>query len=140
MVPSTSCRTGSHFRCRPRPDVSIYLVADRDPLLGRLATIGCRIVVPGREPEMVVRTIRTREEELESLMIVLGTVVQCLRRTDEWNRQRAESGLEGRILHIFVYEPAEARDLAQALNDHLDQKGRATGAARPHSNVSPRGE
>lgn len=102
----------------PRTDVQIYLVADRDPMQGRLATLGCRIVAGG-EVVTTVTVHRSTEDELDGLRTILGMVGAVLARTDAHNRNLDAGSEPGRILHIYVYEPVEAADIAQALSVHL---------------------
>ncbi|GAB6062563.1 hypothetical protein [Deferrisoma palaeochoriense] len=108
------------LRMPPKTDVSVCLAADRDPVAGRLATVGALVTDSGTETLRVVRLIRTPQEESSALLEVLGQVVGELARVDRENQERPPG--EGKILHVFVYEPAEARDLAEALGRHLDNE------------------
>ncbi|WNG56512.1 hypothetical protein F0U59_18430 [Archangium gephyra] len=106
------------LRMPPRTNVQIHLVADHNPTISRLATLGALIIEEGHETARAVRLVRSREEEAEALRDVLGVVLETLRRTHQSNQQG-----QGRILHLFVYEPAESRDIAAALGRHLDDPG-----------------
>ncbi len=103
------------LRMPPRSDVAVFLVADRDPVEGRLVVLGCHIVEPGEEADTRVRAIRNLKEEREAIQDVLGRVVARLRATHQANQHGA-----ARILHLFVFEAAESKDLAAALGRHLD--------------------
>jgi len=102
------------LRMPPRSHCAIILVADTDPVEGRLVSIGCRIDEHGRPPAHEIRLVATRDEELAAVCTVLAEVVAALERTEEANQRGA-----GRILHLFAYEPSESRDLAEALGRHL---------------------
>lgn len=98
------------LRMPARTDVAVHLVVDRDPLAGRLATIGALVVEDRRETDLTIRLIRSDDDEAPALREVLRTVRSVLHRIHEANRAGAAL-----ILHLFVYEPAESRDLAEAL-------------------------
>ena len=103
----------------PRVDRPIYLVADRDPVDGRLAALGCLVVGESGLEEYHVRVIADEEREAEALVEILGVVLRTLSEVDRWNE---ESGASAPLhTHIFTYEPAEAADLRDAIGRHLDK-------------------
>ncbi|WP_395857066.1 PD-(D/E)XK nuclease family protein [Cystobacter fuscus] len=106
------------LRMPHRTNVQIHLVADHNPTISRLATLGVLIIEKGQETARAVRLVRSREEEAAALREVLGVVLDALRRTHEANQLGQKC-----ILHLFVYEPAESRDIAAALGRHLDDPG-----------------
>ncbi len=104
------------IRMPPRTDVAVFLVADRDPIEGRLATLGAMIVEDGVCSAPLVHTIASHEQEAEALQGVLGQLTALLARI-----HAANSGGAGKVLHFFVYEPAESSDVANALGAHLNE-------------------
>ncbi|MBI4817034.1 MAG: hypothetical protein HY791_12295 [Deltaproteobacteria bacterium] len=103
------------LRMPSRTDVKIFLVADRDPMASQLATLGALVVDGSDEVLREIRVIRDRDAEVRALRDVLKAVLLFIQRTDQGNRAG-----ERRILHFFVYEAAESKDLAAALASHLD--------------------
>ena len=102
----------------PHVDVGIFLVADRNPIDGKLVTLGC-LKVHGSERELTVEIIESAspEDERRALLEVLGTVYGYLTEVDAHNQQNADKQLQA---HLFIYEPSEAKDLQDALGRHLD--------------------
>ncbi len=105
------------LRMPPRSDVAVFLIADRDPVEGRLVALGCHILEPQRSPETRVRVVRSLEEERDALVEVLGQVVARLQATHQANQNG-----ESLVLHLFVFEAAESKDLAAALGRHLEDE------------------
>jgi hypothetical protein len=103
------------LRMPPRCDVKVFLVADHNSATSTLATLGTLIVESGRDPQSVIEVVRHRDEEPAALEKVLGTMLSALVEADSDTR-----GGNDRVLHIFVYEPAEARDVAAALGRHIE--------------------
>jgi hypothetical protein len=107
----------STLRMPPFADVKVVLAADPDPMASRLAALGVIVEEDGAETERRVVLVRSLEEEGRALRDVLGAVGAVLARVDEANRFAA--GARKKLLHIYTYEPAEAKDLAEALGRHL---------------------
>jgi predicted RecB family nuclease len=108
----------------PRVDVPIFIVVDRDPVAGHLATVGCRFGgVRVREP--VIEVISRRDQELPALKRVLGALLDVLSELDRHNASVSEE--EGLRAHIFVYESSEAVDLRSSLANYLDDSEIRTG-------------
>ncbi len=103
----------------PRLDVGLYLVFDHDPVEGRLAALGCLREQPGRDPDFTVAVVTQSGPAAEraALWKVLSAVVGHLDEVDRHNCVAA--GSDPRVAHLIVYEPSEARDLAEALGRHL---------------------
>ncbi len=103
----------------PRVDRPIYLLADRDPVDGRLATLGCLVVRAEGLEVYHVRVIANEAQEAGALIEILGVVLEALLEVDQWNEQHGQT--QPLHTHIFTYEPAEAADLRDAIGRHLDQ-------------------
>lgn len=103
----------------PRTDVGIYIVADRDPVDGELVALGCAVYDDDALTTQCLKVVTQsgREHELSALLEVLGHVVQALSRVDQANADGAQL-----IAHLFVYEPAEAIDIQEALGRHLEER------------------
>jgi hypothetical protein len=102
------------LRMPPKTHVQIHLVADRDPLAARLATIGASVIEGGRENARIIRLVARADDEADALLEALGVVRDALRRAHDANVRG-----EARVVHIFVFEPAESVDLAEALGRNL---------------------
>jgi hypothetical protein len=102
----------------PRVDAGIYLLFDQDPVEGRLAALGCLFRWKEREvftPATV--TAPGASAERDALLKVLTGVVAHLAAVDQHNAAHAQA--DPCVAHLFVYEPAEARDLHAVLGRHL---------------------
>lgn len=106
------------LRMPPYSHLHIHLLADRDPMRARLATIGVLVDRNGESIERCAEIIGTTEAEAQALRKVLALVVKTLIEVDRENQDRGQIGL-----HLFVYEPADSRDLAEALGRHLRDRG-----------------
>lgn len=109
------------LRMPPQADVKVLLTVDRDPMASRLAAISGRVVEDG-EVSQVIQTITSTSEEAGAILAALHFVWAALDRVHRQNEDGAR-----KILHIYVYEPAEALDLAEALGRNLDHPGLLTG-------------
>ena len=103
----------------PVVDRPIYLLADRDPVDGRLVTIGCLVVGSDADHHHHVRVITKPDSEAEALIEILGVVLEALKEVDEWNAAYGEK--QPLHTHIFTYESAEAGDLRAAIGRHLSE-------------------
>lgn len=103
----------------PRVDVAIFLIVDRDPIDGCLTTLSCTKMQDGQvnPPDIVI--IDTQEEERQALQKILGQIHRYLQETDQHNEQHKAQPKQQLHAHLFVFEPAEAKDLQQALGRHL---------------------
>ncbi|WP_437723734.1 hypothetical protein [Sorangium sp. So ce861] len=102
------------LRMPPKTHVQIHLVADRDPMAARLATVGASVIEEGTEIARVIRLVARAEDEAGALLKALGVVRDALRRAHEANVRGAAN-----VAHVFVFEPAESADLAEALGRNL---------------------
>jgi hypothetical protein len=105
------------YRMPGHIDVGLYLLADHDPIEDRLAALGC-LCEQGGQRDFTVAAVTSpgRAAEREALRRVLGALVAHLQRIDAHNA----AGGAPLFAHLFLYEPAEAEDLQQALRRHLD--------------------
>ena len=101
----------------PRIDVKFFLVIDRDPVAGRLVTLGC-LITGAIQHEPVIEIIRNDKQELQAIHRVLGAITQILAKVHKTNERRGED--DGLRAHIFVYEASEANDLRNALARYLE--------------------
>lgn len=108
-----------------RVDRPIYLLADRDPVDGRLVTLGCLVVNDRGEEQYHVRVIGDDGDEASALVEILGVVLATLVEVDGWNSHHGEA--DGLQTHIFTYEPGEAVDLRDAIGRHLHRAEIRTG-------------
>lgn len=119
LVDRTPARLTDRFTCLmpPRVDAAVYLLCDRDPVEGRLATVGCLFEYAGRR-EFTTEAIDRPgpEPERAALVRVLSAVLAALSEVDAHNRR---PGADPRFAHVFVYEPSEAADLRDAIGRHL---------------------
>jgi hypothetical protein len=113
------------FLMPPKTDVSLYLVADHDPVDDGLVTLGYLYV----DSEGVRETIEvlpgaSRSAEADALVKVFTQLIADLGAIDSHNRALEESGEEEGALyaHIFVFEPAEVRALQDAVKRNLDDE------------------
>lgn len=123
--PGTEAQT---FLMPPRTDVSIHLVADHDPVDDTLVTLGY-LYVHGEEVRERVRVLPTssRQAEADALVDIFGQVIADLTAIHAHNESRADSDPEALYAHIFVYEPAEAGVLQNAVRRHLEDPRVRTG-------------
>ena len=109
-----------------RTDVALYLSADFDAIDGSLATLGYLYVDPQGE-RFTIRVIgEGAEAEGNALVDVFSQVVADLAAVDAHNRTVERNGADDPLqAHIFVFEPAEAVYLQDAVKRHLgDQRVR----------------
>jgi hypothetical protein len=109
----------------PQLDVSLFLLADYDPVGGGLVTLGY-LRKRGEDRRELIEVLPSghREEEAEAIKRILGAALADLAEVDRWNASGAEPPQHA---HIFVYEPAEAQYLREAIGRHLDDVGVRTG-------------
>ncbi len=101
----------------PRIDAAVFLLCDRDPVEGRLATVGA-LFEAGTRREFVTAMVDGpgAEPERDALLRVLLATVGFLDEVDQHNAAHPNAP---RIAHVFVYEPSEAADLQAAVGRHL---------------------
>jgi len=101
----------------PRIDVGFYLVADHDPVAGRLVTLGY-MRIRGSEAKHHIRVAEngSSEAELSLILDVLRELLTDLSEVDAHNR----ASRQPLYAHIFVYEPSESQNLQEAIGRHLD--------------------
>jgi predicted RecB family nuclease len=103
----------------PRTDVSLYLSVDADPIDDQLATLGY-LYCDKTQTRQIVRILPDSDSraEAEVLVDVFTRLIEDLDAVDLHN-QTASSEDQLRA-HIYIYEPAEAEYLQQAVKRHLD--------------------
>ena len=105
----------------PQVDVALLLLADFDPVGGGLVSLGyLRLQGEHRKELIEVLPSGKREEEAAAIKRILGTALADLSEVDQWNSAEKKPPLHA---HIFVYEPAEAQYLREAIGRHLDDEG-----------------
>ena len=121
LVDGTPRRLADRFSwlMPPRVDVAFYLVVDRDPIDGNLATLGLLRSQSEAEPQSTIRLIRSGAEELDAIKCVMGQLVNDLEAIDAHNAAEPDDPI---VSHIFLYESSEARDLQATLGRHLEDK------------------
>lgn len=103
----------------PRTDVSLYLCVDADPIDDQLATLGYLYCEKSKTRELIrVLPNTDSEAEVGALVDVFTQVIEDLEAIDRHN-QSADPADQLRA-HIYIYEPAEAEYLQQAVKRHLD--------------------
>jgi len=112
----------------PQVDVALHLSADFDPVDGTLVTIGYLRCQNGRR-RSIVKAIddSSPDAECRALIDVLGALISDLEEIDAHNAAAEQAGASQLHAHIFVYEPAEAKYLQQALGRHLEDHVIRTG-------------
>src|SRR5277367_661360 len=80
----------------------------------------------GKEKKEFIEVLPSgqRVDEAAAVKAVLGATLEDLATVDKWN---AEGNQPPAYAHIFVYEPAEALYLREAIGRHLDDPGIRTG-------------
>lgn len=101
------------LRMPPTTNVKILLLVDRDPMNSRLATLAVRIISEVQIEERI-EVIPSKEAELSALARVLSFVSAKLETIAQENSAGASH-----VLHFFTFEPAESKDLAEALGRHV---------------------
>jgi hypothetical protein len=106
------------YRMPGRVDVGLYLLADHDPVEGRLAALGF-LCEQGSQRDFTVEVVTQpgAAGERDALRRVLGALAGHLLRIDAHN---ADEGQPGLFSHLFVYDASEADDLQRVLGRHLD--------------------
>jgi hypothetical protein len=113
------------FLMPPRSDVSLYLIADHDPVDDGLVTLGYLYVdASGAREAIEVLASSDRQAEADALVSVFGRLVADLSKIDVHNATLEEQGEgdKGLHAHIFVYEPAEVAAVQNAVKRHLDDE------------------
>lgn len=113
------------FLMPPRTDVSLYLIADHDPVDDGLVTLGYLFVdANGVRETIEVLPSADRTAEADALVSVFAQLVADLAALDAHNAALEEQGEadKGLHAHIFVYEPAEVGALQDAVKRHLNDE------------------
>jgi hypothetical protein len=107
------------FLMPPRADVALYLIADHDPVDDTLVTLGYRKSAGGTSEDLIrVIAASDRQAEADVQTEVFTHIIADLEVVD---RQNAAAGdAADTHAHIFIYEPAEAVALQNAVKRHLD--------------------
>lgn len=100
----------------PRSDVALFLSADHDPVEDNLVTLGY-LRRQGGAGRPLVRVLSDGRGERQALTEVFGALIADLAAIDAHNRIKGNPPLHA---HIFLYEPAEAKNLQAAVARHLD--------------------
>lgn len=109
------------FLMPPRADIAVYLLADHDPVDDGLVSIGC-LIDDGAATRASIEVLDTpdRAVEADALVRIFGAVIAQLEAVDRNNAQLAEDDPTARHAHIFLYEPAEATAIQNAVKRHLE--------------------
>jgi hypothetical protein len=109
----------------PRVDVGLILLADYDPVGGDLVSLGY-LRMRGKEQKELIEVLPSgrRVDEASAVKTILGATLADLAAVDEWNAKGVQPPA---YAHIFVYEPAEALYLREAIGRHLDDPGVRSG-------------
>ena len=109
----------------PRVDVALILLADYDPVGGDLVSLGY-LRMQGNDRSELIQVLPSgrQKDEAEAIKKVLGATLEDLTEVDRKNAIGSQPPLHA---HIFVYEPAEAQYLREAIGRHLDDIGVRTG-------------
>lgn len=113
------------FLMPPRADVSLYLLADHDPVDDGLVTLGYLYAdQEGLRETIEVLPTGSRAAEADALVRIFSALIADLAAIDGHNAQCEADGNGGASLfaHIFVYEPAEVRALQEAVKRHLNDE------------------
>jgi hypothetical protein len=108
------------FLMPPRVDLAVYLLADHDPVDDGLVSLGC-LLDDGTEQRAIIEVLDTpsRTAEADALVRVFSTLIAELELVDRHNSELPEDDPAARHAHIFLYEPAEATALQNAVKRHL---------------------
>lgn len=116
------------FLMPPRSDVSIYLLADHDPVDDGLATLGYLLVRDGTVEETIkVLPTADRKAEADALIEVFSKVIADLQIVDAHNQALSDDDSGALFAHIYLYEPSEANALQNAVKRHLSDARIRTG-------------
>lgn len=109
------------FLMPPRADLAVYLVADHDPVDDGLVSLGC-LLDDGAGQRAVIEVLDTpsREAEADALIRVFSALIAELEAVDRHNAALPDGDSAARHAHIFLYEPAEASALQNAVKRHLE--------------------
>lgn len=113
------------FLMPPRSDVSLYLLADHDPVDDGLVSLGyLHVDADGARETIEVLPSADRRAEADALVKIFTQLVFDLGTVDAHNAAIEDGTAEGEALyaHIFVYEPAEVAALQEAVKRHLDDE------------------
>lgn len=109
------------FLMPSRTHVALYIVADQDPVDDGLATLGYLRVQDGVAHETVeVLATADRCSEADVLVRVFSQIIADLEAVDAHNADLLDDDPTALHAHIFLYEPAEAHALQDAVKRHLD--------------------
>lgn len=109
------------FLMPPRSDVAIYLLADHDPVDDGLVTLGYLHVEGGAQRSLVeVLDTADRAREADALVTVFSAIIADLEAVDRHNSALPDDDPAARQAHIFLYEPAEAHAIQNAVKRHLE--------------------
>lgn len=99
-------------------DRAFYLLADHDAVEDNLVTIG--YIRRGGAPRSIVRVIGRSSEDAErmALLEIFTALIADLGEIDDHNAT-ADPDQQLQV-HIFVYEPTEAKAIQAAIGRHLD--------------------
>jgi hypothetical protein len=109
----------------PQVDVALILLADYDPVGGDLISLGY-LRMQGNDRRELIQVLPSgrQKDEAEAIKKILGATLEDLTEVDRKNALGSQPPLHA---HIFVYEPAEAQYLREAIGRHLDDIGVRTG-------------
>lgn len=116
------------FLMPSRTDVSLYLLADHDPVDDGLAAIGY-LMVSGDTQQQWIEVLDTpsRTAEADALVRIFSRVINDLDAVDRHNAGLQKEDPTALHAHIFVYETNEASTLQNAVKRHLNDSRVRTG-------------
>lgn len=116
------------FLMPPRSDVSIYLLADHDPVDDGLVTLGYLLVRDGSVEETIkILPSADRKAEADALIEVFSKVITDLQVVDAHNQGLSDDDPNALFAHIYLYETSEANALQNAVKRHLSDARIRTG-------------
>jgi hypothetical protein len=105
----------------PRVDVGFYLVVDTDPITNTLIALGyLRDGPDGQKVETRIMEKSDPKAERDALCQVMGSLLGELAAIDTHNARNEGEPAKLIYSHLFIYEPAEAINLQEAVGRHLD--------------------
>lgn len=110
------------FLMPSRTEVQLFLLADTDPVDGNLAALGYLYGdEAGDQIDLQVLETSDKASEAAALLRIFTRFLADLARIDAHNADAERSGSsEKKRAHIFVYEPAEATALQEAVSRHIE--------------------
>lgn len=108
------------FLMPAKADVALFIVADHDPVDDGLVTLGyLHVQGDATRDEVEVLATPDRAAEADALVRVFSRIIADLEAVDVHNAGLDDADPAAIQAHIFLYEPAEAHALQNAVKRHL---------------------